>query len=234
MLSALDVPEGGIFFYQPQLRRLDLVAHSPASSILAKHTPQRVFATDNPNLAALAALHSSVQVGELASGLVPRRSLAVPMYDGATLFGVVQIVAGPEQTLSAEQRWLLEALTQRMAAAMCHAQHDPSTQLAQEHTRALVDASNDAILMLDSLGVVTMINRRAKYFFGLAERDVVGRNQPQLRAVFERIFEDSQAFETWLAPLLASAEERAVTELGMLRAAPRLLQCFSAPVPDHR
>lgn len=233
LLGVLDVLEGGIFLYHPQVRRLDLAAHSPADSILTQHTPQRVFAADSPNLAALAALHNSVQVGELASRPVPRRSMAAPMYDGATLFGVVQIVAGPEQTFSAEQRWLLETLTQRLAAAIRHAQHDPSTQLAQEHTRALVDASNDAILMLDSLGVVTMINRRAKYFFGLAERDIVGRNQAQLRAVFERIFEDSQTFEAWLAPLLASAEERAVTELRVLRAAPRLLQCFSAPVLDH-
>src|SRR4029450_4086117 len=34
--------------------------------------------------------------------------------------------------------------------------------------------------------------------------------------------------------LLASSEERAVLELKVLRAEPRLLQCFSAPVVDHQ
>src|SRR5262245_59103512 len=100
--------------------------------------------------------------------------------------------------------------------------------------RALVDASNDALLLLDSQGRALLINRRAKYFFGLAERDVIGRSAAQLRAMFTMIFEDGAAFDTWLTPLLASAEERDVREFRVLRAEPRLLQCFSAPVLDQR
>ncbi len=42
------------------------------------------------------------------------------------------------------------------------------------------------------------------------------------------------SIDAWLAPLLASSEERAVIELKVLRAEPRLLQCFSAPVLDHQ
>ncbi len=98
--------------------------------------------------------------------------------------------------------------------------------------RALVDASNDALLLLDSQGRALLINRRAKYFFGLAERDVIGRSAAQLRAMFTMIFEDGAAFDAWLTPLLASAEERDVREFRVLRAEPRLLQCFSAPVLD--
>jgi PAS domain S-box-containing protein len=98
--------------------------------------------------------------------------------------------------------------------------------------RALVDASNDALLLLDSHGRALLINRRAKYFFGLAERDVIGRSAAQLRAMFTMIFEDGAAFDAWLTPLLASAEERDVREFRVLRAEPRLLQCFSAPVLD--
>ena len=69
--------------------------------------------------------------------------------------------------------------------------------------RALVDASNDALLLLDSQGRALLINRRAKYFFGLAERDVIGRSAAQLRAMFTMIFEDGAAFDAWLTPLLA-------------------------------
>ena len=100
--------------------------------------------------------------------------------------------------------------------------------------RALVDASNDALLLLDSQGRALLINRRAKYFFGLAERDVIGRSAAQLRAMFTMIFEDGRAFDAWLTPLLASAEERDVREFRVLRAEPRLLQCFSAPVLGPR
>ncbi len=79
-----------------------------------------------------------------------------------------------------------------------------------------------------------MINRRAKYFFGLAERDVIGRSAAQLRAMFTMIFEDGAAFDTWLTPLLVSIDERAVHDFRVLRAEPRLLQCFTAPVVDQQ
>jgi PAS domain S-box-containing protein len=98
--------------------------------------------------------------------------------------------------------------------------------------RALVDASNDALLLLDSHGRALLINRRAKYFFGLAERDVIGRSAAQLRTMFTMIFEEGAAFDAWLTPLLASADERAVRDFKVLRAEPRLLQCYTAPVLD--
>jgi PAS domain S-box-containing protein len=119
-------------------------------------------------------------------------------------------------------------------------QHTPETSTITHGTaldpllRALVDASNDALLLLDSQGRALLINRRAKYFFGLAERDVIGRSAAQLRAMFTMIFEDGPAFDAWLTPLLASTEERDVREFRVLRAEPRLLQCFSAPVLDLR
>jgi PAS domain S-box-containing protein len=100
--------------------------------------------------------------------------------------------------------------------------------------RALVDASNDALLLLDSQGSALLINRRAKYFFGLAERDVIGRSADQLRGMFTLIFEDGAAFDAWLRPLLASAEERDVRDFKALRAEPRLLQCYTAPVLDQQ
>jgi PAS domain S-box-containing protein len=100
--------------------------------------------------------------------------------------------------------------------------------------RPLVDASNDALLLLDSQGRAILINRRAKYFFGLAERDVIGRSSAQLRAMFQLIFADGTAFNAWLTSLLSSPQDRAVKEFRVLRAEPRLLQCFTAPVLDQQ
>src|SRR5262249_50801329 len=154
-------------------------------------------------------------------------SLAIPLVVDTRILGVVQVAGAPGQPFSQTQRSLLHELVARLASAIDRAQISIIAQSEQERTRALVDASNDAILMLDSSGAATMINRRAKYFFGLAERDVIGRGASQLRAMFRMIFEDSSAFDAWLTPLLASSEERAVIELKVLRAEPRLLQCFS-------
>jgi len=143
---------------------------------------------------------------------------------------VIQMAGRPGQSLSEQQHSQINALAERLAVAIDYSQISSVARSEQERTRALVDASNDAIMMLDSSGTATMINRRAKYFFGLAERDVIGRSPDQLRAMFQLIFEDSATFDAWLAPLMISVDERAVLELKVLRAEPRLLQCFTAPV----
>jgi PAS domain S-box-containing protein len=158
------------------------------------------------------------------------QALTLRLMSGERLVGLFQVAGA---ALDGDRQALLSTLAERLAKAVDYAQTNGMPQSEQDRTRALVDASNDAILMLDSQGAATMINRRAKYFFGLAERDVLGRGPDQLRAMFRLIFEDGAAFDAWLIPLLSSAEERAVIELRVLRAEPRLLQCFSAPVLDH-
>ncbi|HJZ48426.1 MAG TPA: response regulator, partial [Roseiflexaceae bacterium] len=158
----------------------------------------------------------------------------LPLLAGTQLIGVIQVAAALGQAIGEQQHDQLIALAERLAGAMDYAQLSSAARSEQERTRALVDASNDAILMLDSGGAATMINRRAKYFFGLAERDVIGRSPGQLRAMFQLIFEDSAAFDAWLTPLLTSIDERSVIELRVLRAEPRLLQCFTAPVLDSQ
>jgi PAS domain S-box-containing protein len=98
--------------------------------------------------------------------------------------------------------------------------------------RALVDATNDALLLFNADGTAILINRRAKFFFGLAEHDLIGRDVSELQALFNLIFQDGEGFTSWFTPLLQSPIERAVRDFQILRAEPRLLQCFSAPVLD--
>ncbi len=250
LLAALDLPEGGIYLYSPQMHNLALAAVFPSNGGIANQGTQLWLANDQtflPVLAAMTRTPAEGAIGDWGLGIgnqadpqspVPSpqspipspQSLALPLLAGARLLGVIQ-VAG---SLSEQQHGQLSALAERLAGAIDYAQISSVARSEQERTRALVDASNDAILMLDSRGTATMINRRAKYFFGLAERDVIGRSPAQLRAMFQLIFEDSTTFDAWLAPLLTSADERAVLELKVLRAEPRLLQCFTAPVLDSQ
>jgi len=245
ILLALDLPDGGIYLYRPQLNDLMLVAEWPRAGLVARQGRLLSLAHGQPQLppravasrsAVLAAIEDAGQPAEalVLQPLGTVTSLAIPLFADTRVLGVAQVAAAPGQSFSEIQQTFLGELITRLAAAIDQAQTSIAAQSEQERTRALVDASNDAILMLNSNGAATMINRRAKYFFGLAERDVIGRGAGQLRAMFRLIFEDSSAFDAWFTPLLASSEERAVIELKVLRAEPRLLQCFSAPVLDHQ
>jgi PAS domain S-box-containing protein len=252
MLAALDLPEGGIYLYSPPMHNLTLAATVPPNGVIENQGALLWLANDQtclPVLAATTRLPAAGAIRDWGAGIVlhpqpsvlsPQpptsspQSLALPLLAGTRLLGVIQVACLPGQSLSEPQHGQLGALAERLAGAIDYAQISSVTRSEQERTRALVDASNDAIMMLDSSGTATMINRRAKYFFGLAERDVIGRSPAQLRAMFQLIFEDSAVFDLWLTPLLTSADERAVLELKVLRAEPRLLQCFTAPVLDSQ
>ncbi len=231
VLAVLGLAGGAVLLFSPQLRELVPAAELPRPG--ARRAEPLVL----DGSAALAAVRAAqlrapawgdAWPGPAGAAADERSALALPLISGARLLGVLQVLAAP--TLPAGEQQLLADLAEMLASRIASAQQPAGSQLEQERTRALVDASNDAIVMLDPRGAATMINRRAKYFFGLAERDVIGRSPEQLRAMFRLIFEDSRAFEAWITPLLASAEERAVIELNVIRAEPRLLQCFSAPV----
>jgi PAS domain S-box-containing protein len=247
MLAALNLPEGGIYLASPHTQDLGLAAVHPADGVIARQGAELSLASDQQLLPALAAATRTphmATIGDAGSAtasqpgsqspVTSRQSLALPLLAGSRLVGVIQLAGAPGETIGAACRGLLSALSDRLAGAVDYAQISSVARAEQERTRALVDASNDAILMLDSRGAATMINRRAKYFFGLAERDVIGRSPAQLRAMFQLIFEDSAAFDAWLTPLLTSIDERAVVEMKVLRAEPRLLQCFTAPVLDSQ
>jgi PAS domain S-box-containing protein len=244
-LAVLDLPEGAIYLYSSQMHNLGLATAVPSGGVLASQGTQLPLTNDQMFLPVMAAMTHTPAIGDRGLGIgssaddpspipyplsrIPQ-SLALPLLAGARLLGVIQVAGRPGQGLSEQQHSQIGALAERLASAIDYAQICNAARSEQERTRALVDASNDAIMMLDSQGTATMINRRAKYFFGLAERDVIGRSPAQMRAMFQLIFEDSAAFDAWLAPLMISVDERAVLELKVLRAEPRLLQCFTAPV----
>ncbi|MEO7912073.1 MAG: ATP-binding protein, partial [Roseiflexaceae bacterium] len=237
MLAALDLPEGGIYIYSPQMHNLSLAATIPSNGLIANQGALLWLANDQKALPVRAALMRTLTIVDCGldiGSLSDFQSLALPLLAGTRLLGVLQVAYSPGQRLSEQQHDQFSALAERLASAIDYAQISSGARAEQERTRALVDASNDAIMMLDSSGTATMINRRAKYFFGLAERDVIGRSPDQLRAMFQLIFEDSATFDVWLTPLLTSIDERAVLEMKVLRAEPRLLQCFTAPVLDSQ
>lgn len=247
ILAMSDLVDGGIYLHDYQARNLVLVAVGIRGGLVARQGGRLSLdehARSIPVRAALDRKALLVRVGDGAAGVAGRavahplapgsQLLALPLLAGSRLIGVLQVVSAPGRALAKEDQATLRALAERLATALEHAHLFGLARMEQERTRALVDASNDAILLLDSQGHAIMINRRAKYFFGLAERDVLGRSAEQLRAICNLIFEDGPAFDAWLVPLLSSTDKRAVMEFKVLRAEPRLLQCFTAPVLDQQ
>lgn len=180
-------------------------------------------APDEPHPTPLAAALRGVSAANLVS---------VPLLAGGWVTGVLQVVAARGREVTAGQVQMLRTLARQTATAVENARLFAQTRADQERARAVVDATNDAILMIDEHRSPMIVNRRARFFFGLTERDMVGRSFEQLGALFSRIFEDGQRFNNWLGQMLRSPSERAVEEFRILSPEPRLLQCYTAPVTD--
>jgi PAS domain S-box-containing protein len=157
----------------------------------------------------------------------------VPLLIGQRPVGVVQAVATVPHPFDQADLLTMQLLTGQIAVMIECLQSFAALRAEQERTRAVVDATNDAILMLDATRHVMMINRRAKFFFGLAERDVLGKEYSQLYVLLTLILDEPQRFTQWFLPLLDSENKRDVEEFQALLPEPRLLQCFTAPVVGH-
>ena len=241
-LAVLDLPHGVVFLHNAQEGLIEMAAdHNPLFIAPPHVLRQRVDASATSFAAQCAYSRRPLVVTDLvanspvfaanpAAAAKVGTFIAVPMIAGGTLVGVLQVSTGPGRTLADSDMQILQLLADQVATAVENARLFASTRSEQERTRAVVDATNDAILMLDDQGRPTMINRRAKFFFGLGERDVIGRDYEQLKSLFALIFEAPHEFTAWLTPLLREGGERAVADFRATRPEPRLLQCFSAPV----
>lgn len=124
-------------------------------------------------------------------------------------------------------------LSQRTIAEVSLLSSGLANRLVQailDQTAAIIDATNDAIIMLDSDCRAIVVNRRARFFFGLKEREVLGLPYEQFLSRLDPTFVDAAHLRRWLDQLLSTEMERAVEEFSIARPEPRLLQCFSAPV----
>ncbi len=251
ILEVLGLGGGAIFLYNEQAERVDLAmtargpeaeyGHDPGGlweGALLTHTLAQARETARfgyPALTVYAQEAGAPGGSPLATALHAMGAVnlvSVPLLAGGWLTGVLQVVAAPGETVREGQVQVLRILARQTAVAIENARLYAQTRADQERTRAVVDATNDAILMLDELRRPMIVNRRARFFFGLTERDLLGKSLDQLGSVFGRIFEEGQRFNGWLGQLLRSQTERAVEEFSILSPEPRLLQCFSAPVMD--
>lgn len=246
ILSALGLASGAILLYNEQSENLELAMVQAGAD--AGERGGELITLWQPTLldvsaaqARNAANHGQIMLTPAddatplaaalrASGL--SQLISVPLLAGGWLTGVLQVTTSPATPIDHYQTQVLHILARQTAVAIENARLFAQTRNDQERTSAVVDATNDAILMLDERRRVMIINRRARFFFGISERELQEKGFDQLGALFTRIFEDAPRFQAWLRQLLRSATERAVEEFRITRPEARLLQCFSAPVMD--
>jgi PAS domain S-box-containing protein len=245
ILTALNLVGGAILLYNEQSEDLDLAVAAPGLSTLTCSDPLALWqpallpksvaearAAAGHGQAVIVTSQSDAPIAATLQSLGVAQLINVPLLAGGWLTGVLQVVAGYAAQIDDQQVQVLNMLARQTAVAIENARLFAQIRNDQERTSAVVDATNDAILMLDERRRTMIINRRARFFFGLSERELQEKDLEQLGALFTRIFEDAPRFQSWLRQLLRSATERAVEEFQIIRPEPRLLQCFSAPVMD--
>ncbi|MCG8352992.1 MAG: response regulator [Chloroflexales bacterium] len=172
-------------------------------------------------------------IGAALQNQAADRLISMPLLVEQRPIGVVQTVVPIQHSFAQTEVLAMQLLAGQIAVTIERLWSFMALRAEQERTRAVVDATNDAILMLDATRRVIMINRRAKFFFGLAERDVWGKEYHQLYILLTLILDEPQRFTQWFLPLLESETKRDMEEFQALLPEPRLLQCFTAPVVGH-
>ncbi len=200
-----------------------LVVHTLGLAIQTAHSGAFMLGPEQGDAPALYAALERLNIAKLVS---------VPLLAGGWLTGVFQATAIPGTTITPRQIRILQVVARQIAVTIENARLFAQTRAEQERTRAVVDATNDAILMLDERWRLMLVNRRARFFFGLSEHELLGRDYEQLQAALARIFENGDRFASWITAQLRSPGARAVAEFRLIQPEARLLQCFTAPVMD--
>lgn len=254
LVSVIGAAAGALYLYDDKTSQLELKttvvdAHLPAfatelrqlwqdklgqhmqalaSSFLDSADEMVYLQTESSQSLIYKPLHAFLRSQAIAGVL----SLAILV--GGWQAGVVQLVPWPSNRFSERQLRLIRLLVRQIGMAIEHARLFEQLRIELDQAQAVVETTNDGIIMIDRYRRVVMVNRRACYFFGIAEHDLKGRSYDDLLVIFGRVFANSARLTFWLGQLLGSETDRAYEEFQVTWPESRQLRCFSAPVIDQR
>jgi PAS domain S-box-containing protein len=122
-----------------------------------------------------------------------------------------------------------EDITERKRAAEAFAQQFRATETARSETRAILDATVEAVLLVSPDGVVRTVNRRCEQILGLTQEDLTNRTFHELQEELEQRFTDPAAVAL-LTATVTDTEERFTRDLFQRWPVARTLELFSTPV----
>ncbi len=160
--------------------------------------------------------------------------LSIAILVGGWQAGVIQLVPWPGRGFSERQWQWLRLLVRQIGVAIEHSRLFEQLRTELDRAQAVVESTNDGIIMISPQRKIVMVNRRACYFLGIAEHDLKGHSYDDLLLLFGRVFANPARLTFWLSQLLASETDRAQEEFQVVWPKPRRLLCFSAPVVVDR
>ena len=152
--------------------------------------------------------------------------------DGTVVWGhmtvsMVRDMAGRPEFLLAMGENITER--KRAEAELERQYHDAET--ARSETRAVLDATGEAMLLVAPDGRIITANRQCEAFFALDQHALVGQPFAELRIHFQQVFEDPAVVGTLVAQI-ADAERRFRKDVVQQWPERRELELSSTPVPE--
>ena len=102
----------------------------------------------------------------------------------------------------------------------------------QSQLRAIIDASQEAILLLTPDGRPIRVNKSFSDFFGLDDTTVLSQSSEQLMALLRGLFEASDSLERWLAWSTADQQHTFREPQVQVASSQRVFALSSLPVKD--
>jgi PAS domain S-box-containing protein len=109
-----------------------------------------------------------------AGDLGLRQTVAIPMNVGDDLVGMIFIFRGYSDMFSANDRQVLQSFADQAAIAVHNAQLYQQVSREKQRLDAIIEASADGVLILDSTQRIIVFNRALAKMSGFAADDVIG------------------------------------------------------------
>jgi len=109
-----------------------------------------------------------------AGDLGLRQTVAIPMNVGDDLVGMIFIFRGYSDVFSANDRQVLQSFADQAAIAVHNAQLYQQVSREKQRLDAIIEASADGVLILDSAQRIIVFNRALARMSGFAAEDVIG------------------------------------------------------------
>ncbi len=145
-------------------------------------------------------------------------------------FRIIDRIYGEMQE---QQKQLESALNDLAHSEERYRRSEAEMRRQRDRLEAILDSTNEAILMLDTEGHCVMANERVTDFFGIPQHEMHAMPRSLLFEQLSQCFAGNGTFHRIVDEILADPERTQSYELDVVQPAPRMLMWYSAPVRDH-
>jgi PAS domain S-box-containing protein len=169
------------------------------------------------------------------TGYIPHSILCVPMLIKGRTVGVIELLNKQEGSFTDDEAQRLTRMASTIAVAIENARLFQQVATGRERLEAILNSTNDGIIMADMRGFVVTANPRAASLFQLSEPRLIGRKIQDLLAMLHRRSKVATA-PPWLNDSEDDEEERRLSDVieFEMSGGPRhrYIRHFALPVHD--